>query len=407
MSTLTAPSRGAVTAQLLTENWLRNVFSSDLYDVRGRADADPDGDHTPAVVVTHAHAGGDDPPVLVVSISDAPLSADTVEDAGRHAAAGVCDFWVIEVGARRVHIFRDPQPDADAKHGYSYRQVERPLAVRARRPAGRGDSPRPGGQPAAVVARAERARHPCPALPCQANMTEADWLTGTDFTVHVGFVADQLAPRRQRLLAAGFCRAVAHLFDHPDLNAALAVVEWYADGRESVAELEKARQACRVLAQQSHNAYARQVDGDGSGAAGDVRHELAWAVAYAAGGQLTLTDVGNHAANAAVQALTGTGLLVTTPSTASAEQSLVMRGVVWDVVGNPFRPVEFAPERRTDTAVALARHIYDRREFSAMPILADALQDAGCDSDAVLNHCRHEGTHVRGCWVLDGVLGRE
>ena len=121
MSTLTAPSRGATTAQLLTENWLRNVFSSDLYDVRGRADADPDGDHTPAVVVSHAHDTR--PPVLVVTVSDAPVSADTAEDAGRHAAAGVLDYWVIEVGTRRLHIFRDPRPDADAKHGYSYRQV--------------------------------------------------------------------------------------------------------------------------------------------------------------------------------------------------------------------------------------------------------------------------------------------
>ena len=242
-------------------------------------------------------------------------------------------------------------------------------------------------------------------------MTEADWLTKTDFTAHVGFVADQLSPRRQRLLAAGFCRAVAHLFDHPDLTTALAVVEWYADGRESVAELEKARQACRVLALQARDAYVRQVDGDGSGATGDVRSELAWAVSLAAGGQLTLTDVGSRVANAAVQARTGAGLLTPVAmdayNAAAAEQSLVMREVVWDVVGNPFRPVEFAPTWRTDTAVALARHIYERREFSAMPILADALQDAGCDSDAVLNHCRHEGGHIRGCWVLDGVLGRE
>jgi hypothetical protein len=39
-----------------------------------------------------------------------------------------------------------------------------------------------------------------------------------------------------------------------------------------------------------------------------------------------------------------------------------------------------------------------------MPILADALQDAGCDSDDVLNHCRSAGVHVRGCWVVDSVL---
>jgi hypothetical protein len=120
---LTAPSRAAATAQLLTENWLRNVFSPDLYTVRERADAAPDGARAPAVVVAHAHDRAGEPPVLVVSISDAPVSAETVEDAGRHAAAGVKDFWVIEVAARRLHTFRDPRPDAGAKHGYSYQQV--------------------------------------------------------------------------------------------------------------------------------------------------------------------------------------------------------------------------------------------------------------------------------------------
>ena len=51
--------------------------------------------------------------------------------------------------------------------------------------------------------------------------------------------------------------------------------------------------------------------------------------------------------------------------------------------------------------------MYDARDFSAMPILADALQDAGCDSDDILNHCRSGGVHVRGCWVVDLVLGKE
>jgi hypothetical protein len=72
---------------------------------------------------------------------------------------------------------------------------------------------------------------------------------------------------------------------------------------------------------------------------------------------------------------------------------------------NPFRPVTFAPEWRTDTAIALARTMYEAREFGAMPILADALQDAGCDNDDILNHCRAPGAHVRGCWVCDLVLG--
>jgi hypothetical protein len=60
----------------------------------------------------------------------------------------------------------------------------------------------------------------------------------------------------------------------------------------------------------------------------------------------------------------------------------------------------------TDTALSLARQMYESREFSAMPILADALQDAGCDNDDILNHCRAPGAHVRGCWVCDLVLGK-
>jgi hypothetical protein len=82
-------------------------------------------------------------------------------------------------------------------------------------------------------------------------------------------------------------------------------------------------------------------------------------------------------------------------------------GFIRDIFGNPFRPVAFSPAWKTDTAVALARQMYDSRDFGAMPILADALQDAGCDSDDILSHCRGDGPHVRGCWVVDLVLGKE
>ncbi len=79
-----------------------------------------------------------------------------------------------------------------------------------------------------------------------------------------------------------------------------------------------------------------------------------------------------------------------------------------ELFGNPFRPVAFNPEWLTDTVLMLARQMYKSREFSAMPILADALQDAGCDNDDVLNHCRDaKQTHVRGCWVVDLVLGKK
>ena len=88
---------------------------------------------------------------------------------------------------------------------------------------------------------------------------------------------------------------------------------------------------------------------------------------------------------------------------AEAEYATFLR----DIFGNPFRPVTFDPNWRTSTAVALAAQMYDSRDFSTMPILADALQDAGCENADILDHCRGAGPHVRGCWVVDLVLGKE
>lgn len=77
-----------------------------------------------------------------------------------------------------------------------------------------------------------------------------------------------------------------------------------------------------------------------------------------------------------------------------------------DVLGNPFQAVAFQAAWRTSTAVTLARQMYSSRDFSTTPILADALQEAGCESEDVLQHCREAGPHVRGCWVVDELLGR-
>jgi hypothetical protein len=77
------------------------------------------------------------------------------------------------------------------------------------------------------------------------------------------------------------------------------------------------------------------------------------------------------------------------------------------VFGNPFRPVTLAPAWLTASVRQLAQAIYDDRAFDRLPILADALEDVGCDNADVLGHCRQGGEHVRGCWVVDLVLGRE
>jgi biotin carboxyl carrier protein len=99
-------------------------------------------------------------------------------------------------------------------------------------------------------------------------------------------------------------------------------------------------------------------------------------------------------------------ILTTTDET---NESLRFRTVTLlrDILGNPFRTLSFDPTWLTSTVVSLATGIYEERAFDRMPILADALQDAGCDNEDILNHCRGECVHVRGCFILDLILGKE
>lgn len=75
---------------------------------------------------------------------------------------------------------------------------------------------------------------------------------------------------------------------------------------------------------------------------------------------------------------------------------------ILDISGNPFREIRFDPTWRTSTTTAIALQMYESRDFAAMPILADALQDAGCEDEAILEHCRkRKRIHTRGCWVVE------
>jgi hypothetical protein len=92
---------------------------------------------------------------------------------------------------------------------------------------------------------------------------------------------------------------------------------------------------------------------------------------------------------------------------ATETEAAALCGLLRCVAGNPLRPARFEPAWRTATAVGLARGIYADRAFDRMPVLADALQDAGCHPGDVLDHFRGGGPHARGCWVVDLLLGKE
>ena len=77
-----------------------------------------------------------------------------------------------------------------------------------------------------------------------------------------------------------------------------------------------------------------------------------------------------------------------------------------EVFGNLYRPPAFAPRWRTADVTGLANGIYADRAFDRLPLLADALMDAGCDDEPILTHCRSAGPHARGCWIVDLVLDK-
>jgi hypothetical protein len=95
---------------------------------------------------------------------------------------------------------------------------------------------------------------------------------------------------------------------------------------------------------------------------------------------------------------------VTTPPYHWIDPELHSAELLREVYGNPYHVIPFAASWRTSTVMTLARQMYATGDFGAMPILADALQDAGCEDADTLDHCRGAAGHVRGCWVLDRVL---
>jgi hypothetical protein len=241
-------------------------------------------------------------------------------------------------------------------------------------------------------------------------MTEPEWFACKMPEPMLSVVAH--ATRKLRLFALACCARIDHLITDPRSRAALEFaarhVETPVNRQKGRTRIEKAGRA-------------------------------AWRERYDE--MFNFTDERNSAclvrscaANAAVQTLN-----VRPPFAASYSSSFACFAVAWgamydakksslgttlpdelkapeyelqvhllrDVFGNPFRPVAPDPAWLTPDVVALARGIYAEQAFDRMPILADALQDAGCANDEVLKHCRDTSLkHVRGCWPVDLLSGK-
>ncbi len=205
-------------------------------------------------------------------------------------------------------------------------------------------------------------------------MTEAEWLALDDPEFALRAIGDRSSVRKWRLLACACARFNWDSLADPRSRSAIEVSERFADGNGTAEELSIARKAAFDAAeaiQESGNETQYQASAS-----------LLWAVSP--------DPVRNQYA-------------VIRHVRAYPEHGTQL---VFDVIGNPFRTVILDPVWRTEAVVALAAGIYSDRAFDRMPVLADALEDAGCDLTDILAHCRGSGPHVRGCWVVDLLLSK-
>jgi hypothetical protein len=221
-------------------------------------------------------------------------------------------------------------------------------------------------------------------------MTETEWLDCTDPLPMIAFLHCQaatqrfrLTSRQLRLLAVAYCRPAFRLLPDARSRQAVDVAERYADGLANSDELwrasELAARAARVGTSKAAGAAALAA-GVHPGSASAIARQVAYAVWAAA-------------PRARVEAWD--------------REWQRQADLVRDIFGNPFRRAFPDPAWRTPTVLAIATGAYADRDFSALPILADALEDAGCTAAEVLEHCREPAEHTRGCWVVDWCLGKE
>jgi hypothetical protein len=226
-------------------------------------------------------------------------------------------------------------------------------------------------------------------------MTEAEWWAGESY-IEVGhwlFNVQAPAERKSRLFALACCRVVQqHLADWP-CAAFVNLVEQLADGNLAV-ELIPARIDSDLFEWDGTRPVCREPSpSDPIICRGPIPSDQADWMLQEAFSESALV-VPFHASSAL--------------RVAAFEREEAFIPFLHDIFGPlPFRDMAIEPAWRTSTVTALARGIYDEKAFDRMPILADALQDAGCNNDELLAHCREpNGEHVRGCWVVDLILGK-
>jgi hypothetical protein len=222
-------------------------------------------------------------------------------------------------------------------------------------------------------------------------VNESEWLTSNDPTPMLELEKQRASGsgRKQRLFACACCRQCADLLEDARCLAAVQVGEQFAEGLDDADDIIVAFDVTCEIAEEQ-----RKTQGDAStfAALANVTCEESSEIAYYA--YLYLLDLTQEDNRAVCQ--------------------VWCKHVVRCIFGNPFRPVVANAAWLTPTVAGIAKAAYEARalpsgelDAARLAVLADALEENGCCNDDILRHLRGSGPHVRGCWVVDLLLGKE
>jgi hypothetical protein len=246
-------------------------------------------------------------------------------------------------------------------------------------------------------------------------MTEAEWLACTDPQPMMEWLREDLGGARRRcgrrklrLFACACLRGIWPLLRKAGSRMAVAIAERYADGEASEQELIEAQDAALGALLSEYPQFGKTPYWQSSEAAG---HTVA--KRFTTGNHRSVAHASSSAALAWAIDRAGPERGVKHSERRGKERKarqLIHSNWLRDVFGNPFRPIYHTQSWLSwngGKVPKLAQAIYEKRAFDRLPILADALEQAGCTEPAILTHCRSGGEHVLGCWVVDLLLGRE
>jgi hypothetical protein len=256
-------------------------------------------------------------------------------------------------------------------------------------------------------------------------MTEQEWLTSDDPLAMLEFLGDGASPRKLRLFAVACARQVWDKLKVQRHRQAVEITDKFADGklhRENLqqswaevwpgnwsapcsfepAELVGALVLCSALWPAEKMAWATAVACAGTRSSRRLRTNIwhdAYSVWFIARAQADGEPDYRNRWKRLVEAFRGH---VERQEMPAREAFRVQADLLRDIFGTPavLAPLVPIPARLGSAVTEIARSIYAARAFEDMPILADALEEAGCP-DAMIQHCRAGGPHTRGCWMLD------